>query len=73
SPDSILYFPHRASCISKPMPWGHGAGDRGYSGSRSEYGGRGGSRDYYGRSRGGYRERSGGSYRDNYDSYATHE
>uniref|UniRef100_A0A8C5R1S5 RRM domain-containing protein n=1 Tax=Leptobrachium leishanense TaxID=445787 RepID=A0A8C5R1S5_9ANUR len=35
---------------------------------------RGGYRDYYGsgRSQGGYGERSGGSYRDNYDSYATH-
>uniref|UniRef100_A0A8C5MBQ8 RRM domain-containing protein n=1 Tax=Leptobrachium leishanense TaxID=445787 RepID=A0A8C5MBQ8_9ANUR len=55
-------------------------GDRGYSGSsRFEsrtggYSGSGGSRDYYGsgRSQGGYGERSGGSYRDNYDSYATH-
>ncbi|XP_063085298.1 cold-inducible RNA-binding protein isoform X3 [Cavia porcellus] len=55
-----------------------GGGDRGYGGGRFEsrsggYGG--GSRDYYGsRSQGGgYGERStGGSYRDSYDSYATH-
>ncbi|KAM4707831.1 cold-inducible RNA-binding protein B-like isoform 2-T2 [Discoglossus pictus] len=61
---------------------GRGGGDRGYGGSsRFEsrtgggYGGSGGSRDYYGsgRSQGSYGDRSGGSYRDNYDSYATHE
>ncbi|MEE6487575.1 hypothetical protein FKM82_014943 [Ascaphus truei] len=62
---------------------GRGGGDRGYGGSsrfdnRSSggYGGSGGSRDYYGsgRSQGGYGDRSGGgSYRDSYDSYATHE
>ncbi|CAI9570901.1 unnamed protein product, partial [Staurois parvus] len=35
----------------------------------------GGSRDYYGsgRSQGGYGDRSGSSYRDSYDSYASHE
>ncbi|CAI5799047.1 cold-inducible RNA-binding protein isoform X1 [Podarcis lilfordi] len=53
-------------------------GDRGYGGSRfeSRSGGYGGSRDYYGgssRSQGSYGDRpSGGSYRDSYDSYATH-
>nr|KAF6346302.1 cold inducible RNA binding protein [Pipistrellus kuhlii] len=52
-------------------------GDRGYGGSRfeSRSGGYGGSRDYYSsRSQGGgYGDRSsGGSYRDSYDSYATH-
>ncbi|XP_075057069.1 cold-inducible RNA-binding protein B-like, partial [Mixophyes fleayi] len=58
---------------------GRGGGDRGYGSSRFEsrsggYGGSGGSRDYYGsdRSQGGYSDRSGGSYRDSYDSYATH-
>ncbi|KAM3915392.1 cold-inducible RNA-binding protein B-like isoform 1-T2 [Leptodactylus fuscus] len=58
---------------------GRGGGDRGYGG-RFEGGSRsggygGGSRDYYGssRSQGGYGDRSGGSYRDSYDSYATHE
>ncbi|XP_053558774.1 cold-inducible RNA-binding protein B isoform X3 [Bombina bombina] len=57
---------------------GRGGGDRGYggrfdSGSRSGgYGGSSGSRDYYGssRSQGGYGDRSGGSYRDSYDSYS---
>ncbi|XP_044887586.1 cold-inducible RNA-binding protein-like [Mauremys mutica] len=54
-----------------------GGGDRGYGGSRfdSRSGGYNGSRDYYSSSRnqGGYGDRSsGGSYRDNYDSYATH-
>ncbi|KAM5230743.1 cold-inducible RNA-binding protein isoform 2-T11 [Hipposideros larvatus] len=54
-----------------------GGGDRGYGGSRfeSRSGGYGGSRDYYSsRSQGGgYGDRSsGGSYRDSYDSYATH-
>ncbi|KAM4049440.1 cold-inducible RNA-binding protein B isoform 2-T2 [Anomaloglossus baeobatrachus] len=52
-------------------------GDRGYGSSRFEsrssggYGGSGGSRDYYGggRSQGSYGDRSGGSYRDGYDSY----
>ncbi|XP_069595902.1 cold-inducible RNA-binding protein B-like [Ranitomeya imitator] len=58
---------------------GRGGGDRGYGSSRfdsrSGYGGSGGSRDYYGsgRSQGGYGDRSGGSYRDGYDSYATHD
>nr|KAF6400687.1 cold inducible RNA binding protein [Rousettus aegyptiacus] len=52
-------------------------GYRGYGGSRfeSRSGGYGGSRDYYSsRSQGGgYGDRSsGGSYRDSYDSYATH-
>uniref|UniRef100_A0A8C5LWK7 RRM domain-containing protein n=1 Tax=Leptobrachium leishanense TaxID=445787 RepID=A0A8C5LWK7_9ANUR len=55
-------------------------GDRGYGGSRFDsrssgggYSSRGSSRDYYsGRSQSGYGDRSGGSYRDNYDSYATH-
>ncbi|XP_063306534.1 cold-inducible RNA-binding protein B-like [Pelobates fuscus] len=60
---------------------GHGGGDRGYGGSSrfdnrsgGGYGGSGGSRDYYGsgRSQGSYGDRSGGSYRDSYDSYATH-
>ncbi|CAO2641476.1 Cold-inducible RNA-binding protein [Lemmus lemmus] len=55
----------------------HCGGDRGYGGGRfdSRSGGYGGSRDYYAsRSQGGsygYRS-SGGSYRDSYDSYATH-
>uniref|UniRef100_A0A8C9PFX8 Cold-inducible RNA-binding protein n=1 Tax=Spermophilus dauricus TaxID=99837 RepID=A0A8C9PFX8_SPEDA len=54
-----------------------GGGDRGYGGGRfeSRSGGYGGSRDYYSsRSQGGgYGDRSsGGSYRDSYDSYATH-
>ncbi|XP_073542232.1 cold-inducible RNA-binding protein B-like isoform X1 [Phyllobates terribilis] len=56
---------------------GRGGGDRGYGSSRFDnrsggYGG--GSRDYYGsgRSQGSYGDRSGGSYRDSYDSYATH-
>ncbi|KAM6189245.1 cold-inducible RNA-binding protein isoform 2-T2 [Sarcoramphus papa] len=54
-----------------------GGGERGYGGSRfdSRSGGYNGSRDYYNssRSQGGYGERSsGGSYRDSYDSYATH-
>uniref|UniRef100_A0A8C6K572 RRM domain-containing protein n=1 Tax=Melopsittacus undulatus TaxID=13146 RepID=A0A8C6K572_MELUD len=49
----------------------------GYGGSRfdSRSGGYNGSRDYYNssRSQGGYGDRSsGGSYRDSYDSYATH-
>ncbi|XP_063770412.1 cold-inducible RNA-binding protein B-like isoform X1 [Pseudophryne corroboree] len=55
---------------------GRGGSDRGYGSSRFEsrsggYGGSGGSRDYYGsgRSQGGYSDRSGGSYRDGYDSY----
>ncbi|XP_053320967.1 cold-inducible RNA-binding protein B-like isoform X3 [Spea bombifrons] len=56
---------------------GRGGGDRGYGSSRFDnrsggYGGSGGSRDYYGssgRSQGGYGDRSGGSYRDGYDSY----
>uniref|UniRef100_A0A8C5LNC4 RRM domain-containing protein n=1 Tax=Leptobrachium leishanense TaxID=445787 RepID=A0A8C5LNC4_9ANUR len=60
---------------------GKSSGDRrgeyrgGSSGGRGFFrGGRGrggGSRDYYGsgRSQGGYGERSGGSYRDNYNSY----
>ncbi|XP_074834344.1 cold-inducible RNA-binding protein isoform X1 [Carettochelys insculpta] len=53
-------------------------GDRGYGGGSrfdSRSGGYNGSRDYYSSSRnqGGYGDRSsGGSYRDNYDSYATH-
>ncbi|XP_053320989.1 cold-inducible RNA-binding protein B [Spea bombifrons] len=58
---------------------GRGGSDRGYGSSRFDnrsggYGGSGGSRDYYGsgRSQGSYSDRSGGSYRDNYDSYATH-
>uniref|UniRef100_A0A7M4FFZ1 Cold inducible RNA binding protein n=2 Tax=Longirostres TaxID=1298654 RepID=A0A7M4FFZ1_CROPO len=56
---------------------GRGGGDRGYGGSRfdSRSGGYSGSRDYYSssRSQGGYGDRSsGGSYRDSYDSYATH-
>nr|XP_033790759.1 cold-inducible RNA-binding protein B-like [Geotrypetes seraphini] len=52
-------------------------GDIGYGSSRFEsrnggYGG--GSREYYGsRNQGGYGNHSGGSYRDTYDSYATHE
>ncbi|XP_073542177.1 cold-inducible RNA-binding protein B isoform X3 [Phyllobates terribilis] len=57
-----------------------GGGDRGYGSNRFDnrsggYGGSGGSRDYYGggRSQGGYSDRSGGSYRDGYDSYATHD
>ncbi|XP_014814103.1 PREDICTED: cold-inducible RNA-binding protein isoform X4 [Calidris pugnax] len=53
-----------------------GGGERGYGGSRfdSRSGGYNGSRDYYNsRSQGGYGDRSsGGSYRDSYDSYATH-
>ncbi|XP_075681499.1 cold-inducible RNA-binding protein B isoform X2 [Rhinoderma darwinii] len=57
-----------------------GGGDRGYGGSSrfdsrsGGYGSSGGSRDYYGsgRSQGSYGDRSGGSYRDSYDSYATH-
>ncbi|XP_010173437.1 cold-inducible RNA-binding protein isoform X5 [Antrostomus carolinensis] len=53
-----------------------GGGDRGYGGSRfdNRSGGYNGSRDYYNsRSQGGYGDRSsGGSYRDSYDSYATH-
>uniref|UniRef100_A0A8I3WGF9 Cold-inducible RNA-binding protein n=2 Tax=Callithrix jacchus TaxID=9483 RepID=A0A8I3WGF9_CALJA len=54
-----------------------GGGDRGYGGNRfeSRSGGYGGSRDYYSsRSQSsGYGDRSsGGSYRDSYDSYATH-
>ncbi|NP_001080069.1 cold-inducible RNA-binding protein A isoform X1 [Xenopus laevis] len=59
---------------------GRGGGDRGYGSSRFDnrsggYGGSSGSRDYYGsgRSQGSYGDRSGGSYRDSYDSYATHE
>ncbi|XP_075467562.1 cold-inducible RNA-binding protein B-like [Ascaphus truei] len=63
---------------------GRGGGERGYGSSRFDnrssggYGGgsSGGSRDYYGsgRSQGGYGDRSGGgSYRESYDSYATHE
>ncbi|XP_073403298.1 cold-inducible RNA-binding protein B-like isoform X2 [Dendrobates tinctorius] len=52
---------------------GRGGGDRGYGSSRfdNRSGGYGGSRDYYGsgRSQGGYGDRSGGSYRDSYDSY----
>ncbi|XP_073542159.1 cold-inducible RNA-binding protein B isoform X1 [Phyllobates terribilis] len=59
---------------------GRGGGDRGYGSNRFDnrsggYGGSGGSRDYYGggRSQGGYSDRSGGSYRDGYDSYATHD
>ncbi|XP_029469198.1 cold-inducible RNA-binding protein-like isoform X3 [Rhinatrema bivittatum] len=47
-------------------------GDRGYGSSRfeSRSGGYGGSREYYGsRNQGGYGDRSGGSYRDSYDSY----
>ncbi|XP_051495621.1 cold-inducible RNA-binding protein isoform X6 [Apus apus] len=55
---------------------GEGGGERGYGGSRfdSRSGGYNGSRDYYNsRSQGGYGDRSsGGSYRDSYDSYATH-
>ncbi|XP_068090094.1 cold-inducible RNA-binding protein B isoform X1 [Hyperolius riggenbachi] len=55
---------------------GRGGGDRGYGSSRfdNRSGGYGGSRDYYGsgRSQGSYGDRSGGSYRDSYDSYATH-
>ncbi|KAJ8779317.1 hypothetical protein J1605_012779 [Eschrichtius robustus] len=54
-----------------------GRGDRGYRGSQfeSRSGGYGGSRDYYSsRSQGGSCGdwSSGGSYRDSYDSYATH-
>ncbi|XP_032483649.1 cold-inducible RNA-binding protein isoform X2 [Phocoena sinus] len=54
-----------------------GGGDRGYGGSRfeSRSGGYGGSRDYYSsRSQSGScgDRSSGGSYRDSYDSYATH-
>ncbi|XP_073453126.1 cold-inducible RNA-binding protein-like isoform X6 [Aquarana catesbeiana] len=53
-----------------------GGGDRGYGSSRFDRGGYGGgSRDYYGsgRSQGGYGDRSGGSsYREGYDSYASH-
>ncbi|XP_029469113.1 cold-inducible RNA-binding protein-like isoform X2 [Rhinatrema bivittatum] len=55
---------------------GRGGGDRGYGGSNrfeSRSSGYGGSREYYGRSQGSYGDRSGGSYRDSYDSYATHE
>ncbi|XP_073403295.1 cold-inducible RNA-binding protein B-like isoform X1 [Dendrobates tinctorius] len=58
---------------------GRGGGDRGYGSSRFDSGRSGGygggSRDYYGsgRSQGGYGDRSGGSYRDGYDSYATHD
>ncbi|XP_068090096.1 cold-inducible RNA-binding protein B isoform X2 [Hyperolius riggenbachi] len=52
---------------------GRGGGDRGYGSSRfdNRSGGYGGSRDYYGsgRSQGSYGDRSGGSYRDSYDSY----
>ncbi|XP_073403296.1 cold-inducible RNA-binding protein B-like isoform X2 [Dendrobates tinctorius] len=54
---------------------GRGGGDRGYGSSRFDSGRSGGygggSRDYYGsgRSQGGYGDRSGGSYRDGYDSY----
>nr|XP_058895607.1 cold-inducible RNA-binding protein-like [Kogia breviceps] len=54
-----------------------GGGDRGYGGRRfeSRSGGYGGSRDYYSsRSQGGScgDQSSGGSYRDSYNSYATH-
>ena len=54
-----------------------GRGDRGYRGSQfeSRSGGYGGSRDYYSsRSQGGSCGdwSLGGSYRDSYDSYATH-
>ncbi|KAM4704060.1 cold-inducible RNA-binding protein B-like [Rhinophrynus dorsalis] len=59
---------------------GRGGGD-GYGSSRFESrrggygGGSRGSRDYYGsgRSQGSYGDRSGGSYRDSYHSYATHK
>ncbi|XP_044125221.1 cold-inducible RNA-binding protein A-like [Bufo gargarizans] len=51
---------------------GYGGGSRFDSGSRS--GGYGGSRDYYGGQRSqSYGDRSGGSYRDNYDSYAAND
>ncbi|KAE8631750.1 hypothetical protein XENTR_v10001291 [Xenopus tropicalis] len=55
-----------------------GGGDRGYGGSsrfENRSGGyqSSGSRDYYGRSHGSYGDRSGGSYRDSYDSYTTQE
>lgn len=62
---------------SRGRGFSRGGGDRGYGGGRfeSRSGGYGGSRDYYAsRSQGGsygYRS-SGGSYRDSYDSYATH-
>ncbi|KAG7456710.1 hypothetical protein MATL_G00238820 [Megalops atlanticus] len=57
----------------------YGGGDRGYGGgyNRNSGGYSGGGGGYYNRDsgRGGssYGERSGGSYRDSYDSYATHE
>ncbi|XP_066460827.1 cold-inducible RNA-binding protein B-like isoform X5 [Eleutherodactylus coqui] len=46
---------------------GRGGGDRGYGSSRFD------NRSGGGRSQGGYGDRSGGSYRDSYDSYATHD
>ncbi|XP_053558782.1 cold-inducible RNA-binding protein B isoform X2 [Bombina bombina] len=51
---------------------GYGGGSNRFEGGRSGgYGGSSGSRDYYGsgRSQGSYGDRSGGSYRDSYDSY----
>ncbi|KAM9329041.1 cold-inducible RNA-binding protein [Gastrophryne carolinensis] len=53
---------------------GGGGGYGGSSRFENRSGGYGGSRDYYGsgRSQGSYGDRSGGSYRDSYDSYATH-
>ncbi|KAJ8357720.1 hypothetical protein SKAU_G00205140 [Synaphobranchus kaupii] len=56
----------------------YGSGDRGYGGGYSQRssggysGGGGGGGSYYSRDRGQYGDRS-GSYRDGYDSYATHE
>ncbi|XP_066551368.1 cold-inducible RNA-binding protein B isoform X1 [Amia ocellicauda] len=63
---------------------GYGGGDRGYGGGRFENrsGGGGGGGGYSSgggyynrdsRGQGGYSDRSGGSYRDGYDSYAAHE
>ncbi|XP_030322201.1 cold-inducible RNA-binding protein isoform X1 [Calypte anna] len=67
----------RGRGFSRDLVSVQGGGDRGYGGSRfdSRSGGYNGSRDYYNssRSQGGYGDRSsGGSYRDSYDSYATH-
>ncbi|XP_018415032.1 PREDICTED: cold-inducible RNA-binding protein B-like isoform X4 [Nanorana parkeri] len=64
-----------------PFRGGRGrGGDRGYGSSRFDGSSRsggygGGSRDYYGsgRSQGSYGDRSGSSYREGYDSYASHD